>query len=200
MFAIGSLTKAFSATADQLRAHVAAQPAGDFRRGQGNAANLSYSLLGQVLASASGQSWDDALAARQLQPLGMTATVSTRAAAVARGSVAEGHVFDLTEVVEAPGFEPGASSAQGWVRNSGAFGVRDVREMLLAAFGAEAVRDVRGAVRADVGLDLLPVASVAPNSVAPRADWQHPIGQVEANRRCSPADARGTTAGVPGSS
>ena len=64
MFAIGSLTKAFSATADQLRAHVAAQPAGDFRRGQGNAANLGYSLLGQVLASASGQSWDDAVAAR----------------------------------------------------------------------------------------------------------------------------------------
>ena len=51
--------------------------------------NLAFALLGEVVARAHGGSWDDALAARILEPLGLARTTSAPAEPAARGYFVE---------------------------------------------------------------------------------------------------------------
>lgn len=79
---------------EELQASLPGIPVGAFRATHGQAGNLSYAILGQVLAQVAGTSWEDAVTARLLTPLGMSSTFTTRRAALSRGNVAESHVQD----------------------------------------------------------------------------------------------------------
>lgn len=72
--------------------------------------NLAYSLLGEVVARLRGQSWEQALQRRILQPLEMTRTTARRRAPHARGYFADPYADRLHEEKEFPGgaFAPAA--------------------------------------------------------------------------------------------
>lgn len=78
---------------EELDAHVRARPVTAFRTTQGQAGNLSYTLLGQILAASTGETWFDAISDRLLAPLGMTETYGSYAAAKVTGNMAEGHAM-----------------------------------------------------------------------------------------------------------
>jgi len=77
---------------EALQASLPRIPVGAFRATHGQAGNLSYAILGQVLAHAAGASWEDAVAGRLLNPLGMSSTFTARSAALSRGNVADSHM------------------------------------------------------------------------------------------------------------
>jgi CubicO group peptidase (beta-lactamase class C family) len=72
--------------------------------------NLAYALLGEVVARLRGQSWEQALRARVLDPLGLRRTTPRRAAPYATGYLTDPYADRLHEEPEFPGnaFAPAA--------------------------------------------------------------------------------------------
>jgi CubicO group peptidase (beta-lactamase class C family) len=78
-------------TKEEMIAAIPGLPVGEFRRTHGEAGNLSYFLLGQLLEATSGVRWDSWVTTRLLEPLGMKLTL-TPPAVPAAGDVAVAHV------------------------------------------------------------------------------------------------------------